>query len=79
MLHKLLNALACLFLMAWVIGYAWVHAMACAFSTSPNCGMKMPWALGREDLALLVIYPGLVFLGLLVAIRWTRPGQNNDN
>lgn len=51
----------------WVLGYMYITAMACAFVTSSaGCSVKMPWNLTGEDLQVLVLIPGAVFLVLLV-------------
>lgn len=54
-------------LLAWVAGYLYIHAMACAFG-NPNgsCSTKWPWQLTSSDIPGLVIIPGLIVAGLLL-------------
>ena len=49
-----------------LIFYAFVSAMACAFTTSGRgCRTKMPWDLNSEDFMLMVAIPGLIVLGFV--------------
>lgn len=58
----------------WALGYLYVSGMACAFSNSANCSLKMPWQLSGEDLQYMVLMPGAVFLGLLIVtvLLWRK-------
>jgi hypothetical protein len=62
----------------WAYGYFYISAMACAFSNSGNCSVKMPWQLSGEDLQFLVLIPGAVFLGLLTVtvVLWRSLSRN---
>ncbi len=57
--------LATLFAAFWAFGYVYVMGLACAFSGpggSQNCRAKAPWELHGEDLILLVLTPGAIFV-----------------
>jgi len=62
----------------WAFGYLYISAMACAFSNSGNCNIKMPWQLSGEDLQFLVLIPGAVFLVLLIVtiVLWRSSSSN---
>lgn len=54
----------------WVLWYANVSALACAFGNlNGTCKVDMPWELRGEDLMLLVIVPALL-LALVFALTW---------
>jgi hypothetical protein len=54
--------------------YIMVQGMACSFSTSGQpCRMRMPWAMGAEDLVVLIILPcGLVILLAVLGVLARR-------
>lgn len=60
----------------WAAGYAYVHRLACAFSTPGGCALKRPWDQRGMDLALLVVIPGAVVLALWLAAWALRRGAN---
>lgn len=50
---------------AWVGGYLYINALACAFGSTSPCRVRMPWRLTGDDLSLLVLFPGATILILL--------------
>lgn len=57
----------------WGIGYLWMTAMACAFTTSGDCSIKLPWQMRGEDLIILVIAPAMIVGALLLLGYLSRP------
>lgn len=72
-----LTVLCVVFAGLWVLGYGYVMAMACAFSTGGNCRSTMPWQLTGDDLQFLVLAPGAGFAALLglTIWAWRRAGR----
>lgn len=58
----------------WAYGYAYLTAMACAWSTGA-CNAPWPWDMRGEDLQFLVLIPGAIFFVLLAAtvLLWRKP------
>ena len=66
-------ALAAIAACLWGIGYLWATAMACAYTNSSDCSIRLPWQMQGEDLIILVIAPATIVGSLLLLGILSRP------
>lgn len=53
----LLFGAAALVLGLAVLAYVWMQGMGCAFVTSGECHLRLPWQMGAEDRRIFVYFP----------------------